>query len=400
MNEFLTRNEEMVVGKFRLGAVVSHSLAGAVYETEFGDDTLPAVIRICEGEPAELEKLVERWLRVMDLTHPNLLQVYAAGTSVLNDVPIAYVVTERADESLAGVLAERALSEDETREMLIPAVAALKYLHKNGCAHGSLQASNVLAVGDRLKLSSDSVVPGGPAAEDMRALGVLIVQSLTRSSPKMEGDSDSYGLQEVWQAFTDIVRHCLEPDPEKRWTAEQVEARLNGPAPGPVLVEPGIAVPQPRPDVPGEQAETLRRTPRWIFVALAALILAVLLVAVLRKKDMQPAPAPAPQVHPEAPPVVAAPVVPRPRGRKADGWSVIVAAYGSQESAGKRMRELARKWPKFNITVLDQKTERARFLVVLGQSLSEDEAEALRTRAVEAGLPRDTYIKRVSEPRR
>jgi hypothetical protein len=64
------------------------------------------------------------------------------------------------------------------------------------------------------------------------------------------------------------------------------------------------------------------------------------------------------------------------------------------------MRELARKWPKFNITVLDQKTERARFLVVLGQSLSEDVAEALRTRAVEAGLPRDTYIKRVSEPRR
>ncbi len=76
----------------------------------------------------------------MELAHPNLLKIYAAGSSVLNGVPIVYVVMERADESLKSVLAERALTGDETRELIEPSVAALQYLHKNGYAHSRLSA--------------------------------------------------------------------------------------------------------------------------------------------------------------------------------------------------------------------------------------------------------------------
>jgi hypothetical protein len=39
--------------------------------------------------------------------------------------------------------------------------------------------------------------------------------------------------------------------------------------------------------------------------------------------------------------------------------------------------------------------EKTHYLLVLGENLSEDQAEALRKRAVESGLPRDTYIKRL-----
>jgi predicted DNA binding CopG/RHH family protein len=56
---------------------------------------------------------------------------------------------------------------------------------------------------------------------------------------------------------------------------------------------------------------------------------------------------------------------------------------------------MVRRWPKFSVSVQEQKTERARYQVVLGQDLSEADAEALRQRAVASGLPRDTYIKKL-----
>jgi hypothetical protein len=59
------------------------------------------------------------------------------------------------------------------------------------------------------------------------------------------------------------------------------------------------------------------------------------------------------------------------------------------------MHEMMKKWPKFNPGVLQPATDKAHYLVVLGQNLSEDQAEELRKRAVDSGLPHDTYIKRM-----
>jgi cell division protein FtsN len=145
-----------------------------------------------------------------------------------------------------------------------------------------------------------------------------------------------------------------------------------------------------------------RGIPKWIFAGLAALVLIVVLVAVMRRKDAAPvatvpaatatqdraAEAPLPRAE-------ATPPVSRPHGRKADGWTVIVGAYGAREPAEKRMRAMKSRWPNFNISVSEGQAEKTRYLVVLGQNLSEDQAESLRKRAVESGLPRDTYIKRV-----
>ncbi len=52
-SEFLARSEEMVDGTFRLGALIRRSVRSVVYETEFGDGALPAVIKIREVEPAD-----------------------------------------------------------------------------------------------------------------------------------------------------------------------------------------------------------------------------------------------------------------------------------------------------------------------------------------------------------
>ena len=414
MNELITLNEEKTIeSEFRLGAIVRRKVGCSTYQTQFekaGEPPRPAVIKICEAEGSALDATVARWTRAMELQHPNLLSLYAAGSSRMEGVPSAYLVMERADESLAGVLARRALTLEEVREMLEPILPVLEYLHKKGYAHNGLKPANVFAVGDRLKLASDRLVlfgEGGSAAEDMRALGALLLEVMT--SPE--------GTYSPKPPFGEIVRRCLEEDPAKRWTLEQVRDRLSGkigepalpPPPMEPIVLPAAPIPEPVRARLQDADEGPRGFPKWVVAALAALVAVVVLGAVLRKKEAAPSPRVAPTVQVrEAPRVVpsnpaAAEQAPPPRPREVravtgggnGAWSVIVAAYSAQAPAEKRAHSMAAKWPAFHVSVLERQRERAHFLVVLGDRLSEDEAKALKERAVRSGLPRDTYIKRL-----
>ena len=309
VNEFLSRNDEIVDGSYRLGALIKRSIRSTVYKTEFGEEGLPAVIKIRESESPGSEELLERWRNGMELAHPNLLKLYATGSSVLNGVPVVYVVMERADESLNNILAERALTGDETRELVEPTVAALRYLHKKGYAYSGLGPSNVLAVQDQLKLSSENAIrvnDGGSTTEDMRALGVLIVQALTQHIPNGHGQLDPDILRKAPDPFPRIVEHCLDPDSATRWTAEQVEAAMKGTAPEPV---PPIRTPpvqkvtaaEAHPTVRAEreapeEARSKTGIPKWIYAGIGALILIVVLAAVMRKRDAAPVAVVAPAV--------------------------------------------------------------------------------------------------------
>ena len=477
MNEVITPVAGSALeDKYRLGAVVRRSVRSTVYETLFAEATgemRPAVIKMREIEEAGAEPGVTRWRDAMELSHPNLLRIYDAGTSTMEGARIEYVVMERAEESLAGVLAWRTLTQNEVREMLLPALDALQYLHKQGFAHGGLKPTNVLAAGDRLKLTTDNAVRfenGGSAAEDVRALGALVLVALTRKGP----DEFAGNVYDVAAPFADVIRNCLEPDPSKRWNTEEIEARLNARRVPPVVTMPPVvrpasveapAKPVPVPEVrqpvgmklealdPEAPARTVpaadvpevlsedaaaqsRRTPLWIFAGLVAVVLLVLAGAALRKGDkgapaaaqptavtpssatsaavvQAPAPqtpaseAPASQTLPAAPvakptPLPAPPLktpsaASHPGGRKENGWAVIVAAYGSREAADKRERSLSATSPGFHFSVVEQRSERAPFIVVLGDNLSEAQAESLRQRAANAGLPPDTYIKRLAQ---
>jgi serine/threonine protein kinase len=501
--------EHVVEGIYRLGKILHNSSADTIYETTLGDDATPAVIRIQKGGTPDAERLLARWRKATGLSHPNLIPVYAAGSSVLDEIPVIYVVMQRADESLAGVLAERALSEQAVGDMLTPTLSALAYLHKNGYAHTSLKPSNILAVGDLLKISADKATPfkeGASGAEDIWALGALIVESLTRKPPKIEHDWAPYILREASEPFIDVVRNCLESNPHLRWTVDEVAARLGvklvSPPPAPALTpvtkaealkpaEPLAAetVPAAKPvehpvkdpvqqidakpviqqpvikqepateqdpviDEPDfddpvakdtkpeatitsddryrrftpDEEDHQPRNRRWIYGGIVALVVIGSLVGIGRQKDRSPAtaasnppavqsappepsPTPRPSPIPEsisppradskraersAPPSAdhAKGASSRQLGRRAEGWSVVVASYNSRGPAEKRAHDMARRWPKFKSNVFEQKADKTYYLVVVGQNLSEDEAQALRKRAVSSGLPRDTYIKR------
>lgn len=391
-NELITINTQAIIdGKYRLGAIIRRTVQSTLYETEVSEDregARPGVIRIRELNEENPGSMLNRWRDAIELSHPNLLRMYATGNAELDGVPVEYEVMERADESLAGVLAERSLSEEEVREMLDPAVHALEYLHMKGYTHGALKASNVMAVGNQLKLSTDSICrvgDGWSTAEDMQALGALISEALGPGDPS--------------ERFLNIIQHCRDADVSKRWTVEQLADFLKAPSEAPKVQR---AIPAPR-----FANHRSRRTPKWVFAALAALVLIVLGAAALRNRESAAAPiaTPIPVVKPYPAPVNRAvnstapdsgvtAAAPR-KGKRENGWSVIVAAYSSRDAAEKRMRKLASRWPGFHPSVTEQHKEKAPYIVVLGQNLSEDAAQSLRRRAVSSGLPRDTYIKRM-----
>jgi serine/threonine protein kinase len=415
--EFVADGQEAVDGVYRLGALRGRSAGGVVYETTYGEDARPAAIKVSRGNQPESAGTLDRWRAAMTFSHRNLLRVYAAGKSVLNNETIIYVVTERADESLAGVLAQRRLAEEEVREMLGPTLTALEYLHENGYAHGRVKPTNILAVGETVKLSSDSIsqAEGDDArAEDVYATGRLIQESM----PSEPG---------VAPVLAEVVHHATAADPSRRWTVQQMQFRLHGPVaePGEEEVEPGkrsipnrITPKQSSPNqISPKQIFPKRTFPKWIVAGLAALVLIVIGLAVMRKKapapavvsapreqpaasapksrPIAPAPAPAPSVRKPAPASAVAATGTAQQGRRSSGWAVIVAAYGNRAPAEKRQRSLEEKWPAFRWSVLNQHADKTYYLVVIGQNLSEDDAEALRKRAVQSGLPRDAYIKRV-----
>jgi len=433
---FIQNEPEIICGEYKLGAVIRRTVASTVYEADPVDaarrDSPAAVIKTRDSEQADIESLAQQWRNAIDLDHANLLKILDAGVCQAEGASVAYAVMERADESLVSVLNQRALSRDEIKEMLDPALRALRYLHDKGYVHGALKPSNVFAVGDRVKLSSDAARKSSETfsiADDMFALGVLLVQALTQKKPE-QVDAAAYGLDSDAEVIARIIRHCLDRDPARRWTVAQIENALHPPAPPkpePRVVEvprakvvelPAAKAVQPSPDDIEPEHKT-GRFPKWAAIALAAIIFAVALIAYSRTHEA-PAPPPveavkhdvppAPTAEPPKPSPLEIPAAParqaahentprvqaeRPAGRRAQGWAVIVAAYGGRDAADKRMNAMAHKYPKFNISVFEQNSDRAKFLVVLGQNLSEDEAEALKERAIRSGLPHDTYIKRV-----
>jgi len=113
-------------------------------------------------------------------SHPRWSASSIPANGEIDGVHVIYAVMERSEGNLANVLPERALTVEETREMLEAAVDALAWLHERGLVHGALAPANIVAVGDRIKLAERLHHAGRPrrAAEDVRALGATIVHAL------------------------------------------------------------------------------------------------------------------------------------------------------------------------------------------------------------------------------
>ena len=279
----------LVDGKFPLHQWLGGSDHSAVFLTEAvprGSDK--AAIKLIAVEPADAERRLAQLRETTRLSHPHLIRTVEAGRGQIDGVSFVYVVMEHADEDLAEILPQRALEPAEVSDLLPPLLDALAYIHGRGMVHGRIMPSNILAVGDQLKLSSDEVIAAetiiprktrdaydapetesGPvsSASDVWSIGVLLVEALTQS-PALAGRiafGESGVSDRMPEPFRGIARECLQSDPKRRCSLAQIHARLQPAA---------RSVPAPADSKPVPPA----RGNRWPALAIAVAIVLLLLI--------------------------------------------------------------------------------------------------------------------------
>ncbi|MGB7333383.1 MAG: TonB family protein [Terriglobales bacterium] len=333
-NESWKRSEGRTVAeKFQLLSYLAGSDTGAVFLTSVrvaGGDSKEAAIKLVYAGTTDAEKQILLWTSARELNHPNLIRVFEAGRCEIDGMQLLYIVQEYAEENLAQVLPERALTPEEAREMLPPILGALQYLHGKGFVHGHIQPSNILAIGNEVKLSSDALVTLGEknrhaavaslydppeaasgaasTAADVWQLGITLTEVLTQHLPACDrvGPVAPEIPRSIPEPFREITKHCLDVDAGKRWTIAQILScfepkrlgvvRLESPSPALTLAasekvpsetlsekvrnEKAASVPVAF----GEQTPTAK-WPYWLLIA-AVVVIALFLVA--RPKSSSP----------------------------------------------------------------------------------------------------------------
>lgn len=327
---------QVVNGKLPLLRYLGGSEHSAVFLTERHErgHSEGAAIKLFPASAEVADLQLARWKQASKLSHPNLIPLYEMGCCELRGVPLVYAVMESAEENLAQVLPSRALAPAEATEMLRSVLEALSYLHREGFVHGRIHPGNIMASGDQLKISCDSLRRAGdplggsgsespydppeyargssPAqqtasrAGDIWSLGMTLVETLTQKFP--EGPAAERPAQVLLpplpEPFLDIARHCLLRNPEARWNPSQIGVRLQGRMPMPVipeervevqpeppLPEPQPVVAQPRPSRPSPPAVKGRNYVLPLAAASAALLAIILLGARLLRHHAEAPPA-------------------------------------------------------------------------------------------------------------
>jgi TonB family protein len=241
------------------------------------------------------------------------------GRCRLEKRDVLYLVMEYAEEDLSQVVGTRALTPGECRQMLPPVLDALGYIHRKGFVHGHIKPSNIMAVGEQVKISCDGLVLAGEPstqlgtpsvydppetateglspAGDVWSLGMLVVEVLTRKVPVLEaGRKEPLLPAAAPRPLLDVVRHALRLDRSRRWTVSEIAARL-----APANPMPSVHI--------GAAPQEASWRPRHIWAVLALALVAVAVFAGLRYRHSSPV-----QQHPASaeapPPVVAATPVP------------------------------------------------------------------------------------------
>jgi|SRR5208282_2909918 len=355
MSETWKRWEGRTVDRrFSLQTYLGGSDHSAVFLTRRGaGDSGQAAIKLIAADVADAEKQLLRWNRISGLNHPNLIRLFEAGRCNFDGTALLYVVEEYAEENLAQILPERALTAEEARGMLPPILQALQFAHENGWVHGHIQPSNILAIGDQVKLSSDTLTqPGQPdggagstsdyappeagtaaisAAGDVWQLGMTLVEVLTQRLPAWDRAraSSPQVRAEIPQPLRTIAEHCLEVDPRKRWSAGDISDCLEGKRPAPTSA----------PSEPGRAAQAIsipqKQSTKWHYwLGLAAVAAALVFFLARPKPANPPAEMPTTQAQPNAAGEAAqAPAQTEPKSNAATASATPAAGGNEDQSA-------------------------------------------------------------------
>ncbi len=214
--------------------------------------SLKAAIKLIRAENLAPGNLAEdaqlsRWAAAAKLSHPHLIRLFECGRCSIDGTRLLYVVMEFAEENLAEILPVRPLSPGEVSEMLRPTAEAMAYLHQSGFAHSRIRPSNIMAVENQLKISSDSLRKTGERAKretstydapevatlgvspaaDMWSLGATLVAVMTQRETQVDSKGGLAPIPyKIPQPFYGIAQLCLRFDPRERCTASDILSQI------------------------------------------------------------------------------------------------------------------------------------------------------------------------------
>jgi hypothetical protein len=243
---------QIVNGVYPLRRFLGGSNHSAVFLTQYRPEGVTnAAIKLVPADTLETEAQLVRWGTAATLNHPHLIRLFDVGRCHIGGRVYLYVVMEYADQTLAQLLPRRALSPEETRDMLIPALSALNFLHRNSLVQGQMKPTNLLVVGDQVKLASDAIRSTGKLssgilraslhdppeledgeispAGDIWGLGVTLVEALTQHPPSWpDAKSETVSLTaSIPPLFVDTVQRCLNRTPANRPSAAELQGQFD-----------------------------------------------------------------------------------------------------------------------------------------------------------------------------
>jgi serine/threonine-protein kinase len=246
-DDWIAWEGEVINGIFPLHRFLGGSDHSAVFLTECRSKGFDAAtIKLIPANTVRVAEQLAQWRAAAAISHPNIVRILEFGRCLIGGEEFLFVVTEYAEQVLTEVLAGRALSAGEVRELLRPALEALVFLHECRLVHSRLKPSNLLAVNDQLKIAGDTIRPEGAdastvvsssvydapelssgkvsASSDIWALGVTMVEATTQNVP-VWADSLRETVRlpiNVPLSFAGIVQRCLAKSPATRPTAAEL----------------------------------------------------------------------------------------------------------------------------------------------------------------------------------
>jgi eukaryotic-like serine/threonine-protein kinase len=383
----------------------------AFFRTSLDSDGRRAVVKLVPESADGGASQLDLWQRTRHLRHPNLVELLDCGRADLSGEIVLYAVFESPDDTLASALSQAPLTPLEAREVLDAVLDTLRYLHQQGLVAGALDPDHIVAVGDRIKISSDGLREAdGPSAcaEDVRALGELWRQALMPASPES----------------AEIVAHAEDPNPLTRWNLAEIGAALSAspvavppivtpPVPVPPVVAPAVVVPLaavhedppvlPRPHPRTPEPAAPHGFPKWIFVGAAGVLLLILGLNLRRPAEVatraadvsipRETPVPVPVPAPAPPAKASVRTVPKPSPASgAMMWRVIAFTYRTRDAAAKKVQQLNQYHPGLHAAIFTPRDQRGYYLVALGGRMTHEDAVRLQRSARGKGLPRDLYV--------
>jgi TonB family protein len=253
--EWIHWQGQKVADRFELCEYLSGCPDRAVFVTNLDSSSAQkAAIKLIKVDRKNAESQLANWNSVKHLSHPHLIRLFGIGEHAFAGEHWSYVVMEYAEENLATILSYRPLTPTEAREMLQPTLEALAYLHANGFVHGHIKPSNIMAVGEQLKISSDGIMRAGQpnhdiakvtpylpseaasgrvsSSADVWSLGVTLVEALTQEKlgPLSTAREREAVFDRLPASFRNIAEQCLRADPEQRCTIAGIQNELGGSA--------------------------------------------------------------------------------------------------------------------------------------------------------------------------